>query len=125
MHSHMEWPEIANALKTRTASRQLLMYHDRVVDDLLEHGLITERELELFSSLTEKMLYKLRSHPVNEEARSIEAILTEGVPGPNRQIKLSLMEDIEKSEVRSFLTEREPQAMLFREVFVRPHGSGR
>jgi len=41
MHRNMDWPDISNSLKTRTASRQLLMHHKRIVDDLLENGALT------------------------------------------------------------------------------------
>ena len=123
LHSNMEWPEIANALKTRTAARQLLMYHSRMADELLEHGDITEREVEILLSLSDLMVRKIEQHPIYEAARSIESILIDGVPGPNRQIKLPLMEHISGDEIRAFLAQRDPQAVLFKEVFVRPHKS--
>mmetsp|Transcript_89716 Transcript_89716/g.179224 ORF Transcript_89716/g.179224 Transcript_89716/m.179224 type:complete len:853 (+) Transcript_89716:68-2626(+) len=122
MHRNMEWPEISNALKTRTASRQLLMYHKRIVDELLEDGAISEREYEVFTDIAEQMLRKVHMHPVSEEARSLKNILIEGVPGPrNIQTKLSLMNGIEPEDIRGFLAHREPNAVMFREVFVRPH----
>jgi hypothetical protein len=38
------FPEIIHALKTQTAARQLLMFHARLVDTLVEEGSITEHE---------------------------------------------------------------------------------
>lgn len=51
MHRNMDWPDISNALKTRTASRQLLMHHKRIVDELLENGALTGGRLEAYSQI--------------------------------------------------------------------------
>lgn len=61
------FPEIAHALKTQMATRQLLMFHARIVDHLAEHGNITDKELEQFSHKADEMQSKLRSHPLTEK----------------------------------------------------------
>jgi len=38
------FPEITHALKTQTAARQLLVFHARLVDELVEVGSLTEHE---------------------------------------------------------------------------------
>lgn len=49
------------------AARQLLNFHARVIDHLVEHGNITEREYELFNHKSDEMQSKLRAHPLTEE----------------------------------------------------------
>jgi hypothetical protein len=142
MHRNMDWPDISNALKTRTASRQLLMHHKRIVDELLENGALTEREFEIFEGITDTMLRKVQRHPVCEETRyarsihnrsfllylslcvclcyyfrSIKTVLKYGIPGPNMVKKLAIMEGVSNEDIKSFLA----ADMMFHEDFVRPH----
>jgi hypothetical protein len=60
------FPEITHALKTQIATRQLLMYHLRLLDDLVEEGSVTEREHEDAVHQTEGMLVRLHAHPLTE-----------------------------------------------------------
>jgi hypothetical protein len=60
------FPEITHALKTQIATRQLLMYHLRLLDDLMEEGSVTEREHEEAVRQTEGMLVRLYAHPLTE-----------------------------------------------------------
>ena len=74
------FPEITHALKTQIATRQLLMYHLRLLDDLVEEGSVTEREHEDAVHQTEGMLVRLHAHP-----------LTEALPQKVKQKRLSFI----------------------------------
>jgi len=100
------FPEITHALKTQTAARQLLMFHMREIDVLVEEGSITEKEYESMLHKTDEMLIKLHSHPLAERLPQMADMLVS-----SNFLRGVAMEDVEKLA---------GNAHMFTEMFVEP-----
>lgn len=79
------FPDIARALKTRSAAHFVLVKQREAIDELFEDGLISAKERERFAAVNTSMLEAVHKHPAREEIPAIvDSLLTaqrlRGVP---------------------------------------------